>query len=113
MARKILFLFSIILIISTLLFFSKKSNGESEISNEKIVVFKGISGPDRPTTIPRPNHKSYKLYSNGSKNRLAIYLTDESSSWLALAHGLKSIGIPFRSFLVEVMGTLLMVVNCC
>ncbi len=27
---------------------------------------------------------------------MAIILTDPNSSWLGLAHGLKSIGIPFR-----------------
>ena len=34
-------------------------------------------------------------YAAGGRSRLAVLLTDTASAWLGLAHGLKSIGIPF------------------
>ena len=45
-----------------------------------------------------PDHvpTAWRNYEQGSTSRLAILLTDPDSSWLGLAHGLKSIGIPFR-----------------
>jgi len=34
-------------------------------------------------------------YDGADKSRLAVYVCDKSSKWLAVAHSLKSIGIPF------------------
>jgi peptidoglycan/xylan/chitin deacetylase (PgdA/CDA1 family) len=35
-------------------------------------------------------------YADGSDSRLALLVTDPDSRWLPLAHGLKSIGVPFQ-----------------
>ena len=61
----------------------------------KTHVFPGLEGPGTVTPLPVITPTSSKKYSEGSTSRLAIYLTDENSNWLGLAHGLKSIGVPF------------------
>ena len=61
----------------------------------KVHVFSNLEGPDTLTPVPVIGPTSYKNYEQGSQSRLAIYLTDESSNWLGLAHGLKTIGVPF------------------
>ncbi|HPV82360.1 MAG TPA: hypothetical protein PK866_04510, partial [Nitrospira sp.] len=58
--------------------------------------FPGVSGPDSRTVMPDHVPTVWRTYEQGSTSRLAILLTDPNSSWLGLAHGLKSIGIPFR-----------------
>jgi len=58
--------------------------------------FPGVSGPNHVTVVPPRVPASWTTYGQGSKSRMAILLTDPDSSWLGLAHGLKSIGIPFR-----------------
>ena len=60
-----------------------------------IYVFEGVEGPSAPTIVPPPSDASWRKYSGGGKSRLAILLTDEHAPWLGLAHGLKSIGVPF------------------
>jgi len=61
----------------------------------EIYVFAGVAGPDTPTIVPPPVDTPWRKYSGGGKSRLAILLTDEHAPWLGLAHGLKSIGVPF------------------
>ena len=94
MNRITYFFISLVIIITLSVFFRYNKDG-NKIPSEKIIVFDQINGPKDSTTIHKPNPKSFQAHSNGQKNWLAIYLTDESSSWVALSHGLKSIGIPF------------------
>jgi peptidoglycan/xylan/chitin deacetylase (PgdA/CDA1 family) len=61
----------------------------------EVYIFKGIEGPTEKTVVPPPVDASWQEYGGGGTSRLAILLTDETSPWLGLAHGLKSIGIPF------------------
>ena len=61
----------------------------------KVHVFPGLEGPETVTPLPVITPTSYENYGGGSTSRLAIFLTDESSNWLGLAHGLKTIGVPF------------------
>ncbi|HKW55388.1 MAG TPA: polysaccharide deacetylase family protein [Stellaceae bacterium] len=61
----------------------------------EIYVFAGVEGPNTPTIVPPPVETPWQKYRGGSKSRLAILLTDEHAPWLGLAHGLKSIGVPF------------------
>ena len=61
----------------------------------EIYVFAGVAGPDTPTIVPPRVDTPWQKYSGGGKSRLAILLTDEHAPWLGLAHGLKSIGVPF------------------
>lgn len=70
--------------------------GNYWVSADDIYKFEGVSGPDSVTTIAVPRPTRWQSYEDGSSSRLAILLTDENSSWLGVAHGLKSIGVPFR-----------------
>jgi len=60
-----------------------------------VYIHPGISGPDKSTSAPAATIASPDAYRGGSTNRLAILLTERNSAWLGLAHGLKSIGVPF------------------
>ncbi|MBS0169636.1 MAG: hypothetical protein JSR62_04725 [Nitrospira sp.] len=67
-----------------------------EIPEKDFHRFQGVAGPDEATVVPDRVPAAWTNYEQGSASRLAILLTDPDSSWLGLAHGLKSIGIPFR-----------------
>ncbi len=67
-----------------------------DIPEQDFHRFPGVAGPSHVTVVPPRVPASWTNYGHGSKSRLAILLTDPNSSWLGLAHGLKSIGIPFR-----------------
>ncbi|WP_415844928.1 hypothetical protein ACMYUJ_19325 [Stutzerimonas zhaodongensis] len=54
-----------------------------------------LNGPGEPSYVSEQARSDWKGYSGGERSRLAILLTDEDSAWLGLAHGLKSIGVPF------------------
>ncbi len=58
--------------------------------------YEGVEGPLVATPLLGAQPSSWQVYSGGGPSRLAVLLTDTASSWLGLAHGLKSIGIPFR-----------------
>jgi hypothetical protein len=60
----------------------------------EVFVFEGLSGPSKLTVVPPPDPEPLSSYTKGSSSRLAILLTDTESSWLGLAHGLKSLGVP-------------------
>lgn len=60
-----------------------------------VYLFKDIVGPLEPSIVPPPRPASWRDYASGGEGRLAILLTDPQSGWLGLAHGLKSIGVPF------------------
>jgi hypothetical protein len=62
---------------------------------QDIYLFPGVAGPEGITTVAEPNPHALLRYSAGSPSRLAVLLTDPDASWLGLAHGLKSIGVPF------------------
>ncbi|ULA62261.1 MAG: hypothetical protein LZF86_10121 [Nitrospira sp.] len=75
---------------------SPRSGQPIELSKQDLHLFPGVSGPDHATIVPPRVPTAWTTYGEGSKSRLAIFLTDPDSSWLGLAHGLKSIGVPFR-----------------
>jgi peptidoglycan/xylan/chitin deacetylase (PgdA/CDA1 family) len=60
-----------------------------------IYIFAGVTGPSAPTIVPPPSDTPWRKYGGGGTSRLAVLLTDEHVPWLGLAHGLKSIGVPF------------------
>src|SRR3990167_9349358 len=76
--------------------FGPRSVQHAEIPDQGFHHFPGVSGPDHATVVPPRVPTAWTTYGEGSKSRLAILLTDPDSSWLGLAHGLKSIGVPFR-----------------
>lgn len=62
--------------------------------NEMFTV-PGVNGPEDHSAFPERIASSWKNYESGAPSRLAILLTDTASSWLGVAHGLKTIGVPF------------------
>jgi peptidoglycan/xylan/chitin deacetylase (PgdA/CDA1 family) len=57
--------------------------------------FPGVVGPTNVSHVLPPVPADWRRYSTGGTNRLAILLTEADSAWLGLAHGLRSIGVPF------------------
>ena len=60
-----------------------------------IILFEGVNGPQDTSVVQARQPTSWTKYEGGGGSRLSILLTDANSSWLGLAHGLKSAGIPF------------------
>ncbi len=58
--------------------------------------FAGVTGPAHETMVPAATPADWRQFDHGDPSRLAILLTDEESDWLGLAHGFRSMGIPFR-----------------
>lgn len=57
--------------------------------------FPGVQGPTNISQIAELVPTGWHRYGDGGTNRLAILLTDTDSAWLGLAHGLRTIGVPF------------------
>jgi hypothetical protein len=83
-------------VMGVLVLFGLQAVQHFDVPDRDIHRFPGLSGPDHVTIVPLRVPTAWTTYREGSKSRLAILLTDSDSSWLGLAHGLKSIGIPFR-----------------
>ena len=66
----------------------KKARGE-------FLLLPGVRGPSGESPKPVAVRADWRAYGSGSASRLAILLTDSSSSWLGLVYGMKSFGIPF------------------
>ncbi|MEQ1628026.1 MAG: hypothetical protein ABL965_11585 [Nitrospira sp.] len=84
------------IVIGSWVLFGPRSVQHIDIPDQAFHRFPGVSGPDHATVVPPRVPTAWTTYGEGSKSRLAILLTDPDSSWLGLAHGLKSIGVPFR-----------------
>ena len=68
---------------------------QSPVPKANIYYFKDLLGPTSITVVPKPEPTPYTTYKQSGNSSLAILLTNTDSDWLNLAHGLKSIGIPF------------------
>ncbi|MBL0031354.1 MAG: hypothetical protein IPP27_03945 [Bacteroidetes bacterium] len=66
-----------------------------DVRKNEVFVVNGVRGPEDKSVLQTKVSTSWTKYSAGSSSRLAILLTDTTASWLGLAHGLKSIGVPF------------------
>ncbi len=60
-----------------------------------LAAFEEFAGPDEVSKIAPLVRADWRDHAEGSSSRLAIYLTEADSAWMGLAHGLKSIGVPF------------------
>lgn len=61
------------------------------------LAFPGLRGPAQATAVPTtPPRTPLSDYTDGSVDALGLLVLDESSSWLGLVHGLKSVGLPVR-----------------
>jgi len=61
----------------------------------KVYIFEGLAGPATSSVLYTSEETSFDRYAKGAESRMAILLTDPEAPWLGLAHGLKSIGVPF------------------
>lgn len=66
-----------------------------QVPAEKLYHFEGLEGPADASVIKDPVNTSWRSYNTDNPSAMAILLTDTSSGWLGLAHGLKNIGVPF------------------
>ncbi len=66
-----------------------------QVRKNEVFVSNNLTGPEDRSVFPESKPATWTSLSSGSASRLAILLTDTTASWLGLAHGLKSIGIPF------------------
>lgn len=66
-----------------------------EVRKNEIFVSPNVRGPEDKSVFAPRVATPWQKYSGGSSNRMAILVTDTTASWLGVAHGLKSIGIPF------------------
>ena len=66
-----------------------------EVRKNEQLLMNDVRGPEDASGFPARIPTSWQKYSQGSTNRLAILLTDSNASWLGVAHGLKTIGVPF------------------
>jgi hypothetical protein len=87
------------IVLSTAVFFSwLGSHPESRtgtVPADVMYVFQGVIGPAGVTSVQEPGAATWTRSAQGARTRLAVLLTDPSSAWLGLVHGLKTIGIPF------------------
>lgn len=84
------------LVIGAWMLFGPRSLQHFEIPEQDFHRFPGVTGPAHATVVSPAVAADWRRYDQGAKSRLAVLLTDPDSSWLGLAHGLKSIGVPFR-----------------
>ncbi|SEO65495.1 polysaccharide deacetylase family protein [Aquisalimonas asiatica] len=60
-------------------------------------AFPDLQGPEQPTVLPgEPPRTGVEAYASDHPFGVGLYVRDEESSWLGLAHGFRSLGIPFR-----------------
>lgn len=71
------------------------NSGDFKVDEKNVYIFPGFSGPSDETLIPEERKTAITEYSHGTDNCLAVLLTEEVSSWLSLAKGLKTFGVPF------------------
>lgn len=66
-----------------------------DVRKNEMYIAPGVRGPEDKSGFPARVPTSWQKYASGSESRMAILVTDTTASWLGVAHGLKSIGIPF------------------
>lgn len=66
-----------------------------EVRKNEIFVSPSVRGPEDKSVFQARVATPWEKYSSGAPSRMAILVTDTTASWLGVAHGLKSIGIPF------------------
>ncbi|MEM5515868.1 polysaccharide deacetylase family protein [Henriciella sp. AS95] len=62
---------------------------------DRMSLWEPLEGPEQPSLIEELPIAQLSDYGTGDENRLAVLVTSDSSNWLGLAHGLKTIGVPF------------------
>lgn len=93
--RTYLFLILCSLLIAAEVFPGQVHASPKRQTNPAVFVFPDARGPTTKTTILPGTPATPEQFPCKKSSRLAVLLTDEASSWLSLAHGLRTIGIPF------------------
>ncbi len=62
---------------------------------KEVFEFDRLAGPDKADVMVKPVPAALADYGVGDTSRVAILVTDPDSAWLGLAHGLRTIGVPF------------------
>ncbi|MFM2136045.1 MAG: hypothetical protein RL021_1445 [Bacteroidota bacterium] len=65
------------------------------VRNSDVFAASGVRGPEDRSEFPVRKASDWRQYQEGGESRLAILLTDPNSSWIGVAQGLKTIGVPF------------------
>ncbi|MBI5800993.1 MAG: hypothetical protein HZA92_09765 [Verrucomicrobia bacterium] len=73
----------------------KKAEPPAPLPAVEMHRFPGVLGPTNISQILPSSPTDWRRYGVGGTNRLAVLLTDPDSAWLGLAHGLRTIGVPF------------------
>jgi hypothetical protein len=66
-----------------------------DVRKNEFYQIPGARGPEDKSVLAERVPTRWQKYSGGADSRLCVLLTDTASSWLGVAHGLKSFGIPF------------------
>ncbi|HEV2558878.1 MAG TPA: polysaccharide deacetylase family protein [Microvirga sp.] len=82
-------------IVGFVLLFALPTVGAALHYVNSVFVFTGLEGPKTVSEVPEAKPAEWTAFRREGASRLAILLTDESSAWLGLAHGLKALGVPF------------------
>lgn len=62
---------------------------------DRMDLWAPLEGPADSSPIGDVSVANLSDYGEGGENRLAVLITEKGSNWLGLAHGLKTIGVPF------------------
>lgn len=65
-----------------------------QVPEENVYIFDKLSGPTEKSIVPERVRTSWKKYDTNNPSAFVIFLTDTSSGWIGLVHGLKNIGVP-------------------
>jgi len=87
--------FAVLVVTLVLTMVAPSTFGRFYLKAGDVYLFPGVAGPADSASVPEPTATPWQQFSAGTNSRLAILLTDPDSAWLGLAHGLKSIGVPF------------------
>lgn len=87
--------FAVLVVVLVLTMVAPSIFGRFYLKSGDVYLFPGVAGPVDSASVPEPTATPWQQFSAGTNSRLAILLTDPDSAWLGLAHGLKSIGVPF------------------
>jgi hypothetical protein len=66
-----------------------------DAGKKELFIDQNVRGPEDKSVLAPHSTTSWTQYAIGSSSRMAVLLTDTTASWLGIAHGLKSIGVPF------------------
>ncbi|MEQ9316848.1 MAG: hypothetical protein RLN72_13420, partial [Henriciella sp.] len=67
----------------------------SIFQTDRMELWQPLEGPEQASQLGAYRTAQLSDYGEGGEDRLAVLVTEADSNWLGLAHGLKTIGVPF------------------